>query len=255
MAFAAATVPSRSTWRHEALPRALAAGIAIGAHLALAWLLFGIATAPPPLPPPQESVRMRLTLLPPAAPPMPVAPKEAPQPRPEQAATRQTRRPPAVQPPPVQRPTARPLPASPPLPQPAADALAHHPGTDPSAATADAPQAAEAAAPSSPPLPPAAQAAGTSDPNWEGKVLARLHQFRRYPRQARNRRQEGVAYVRARLDRQGRVLSATIRHGSGYALLDQEALQTFLRAQPLPRAPDTLPDPVEVDVPVEFFLR
>ena len=46
-----------------------------------------------------------------------------------------------------------------------------------------------------------------------------------------------------------------LRVPSGHALLDEEALQTFSRAQPLPPPPASLPDPVELEVPVEFFLR
>ncbi|MFT4249386.1 MAG: TonB family protein, partial [Pseudomonas sp.] len=187
--------------------------------------------------------------LPPAAPPMPVAPQEALQPTPE-SATRPPRRQ-AEREPVVDRPVAQPLPA----PSPPAETAFEQTSPVLAESDADASQASQAAAPPSPSLPPGAQLAGASDPNWEGEVLARLEKFRRYPRQARTRRQQGVAYVRALVDRQGQVLSARLQRGSGHPLLDQEALDTFQRAQPLPPPPSTLPDPVELEVPVEFFLR
>ncbi|HBS54681.1 MAG TPA: hypothetical protein DEA38_03005 [Stenotrophomonas sp.] len=43
--------------------------------------------------------------------------------------------------------------------------------------------------------------------------------------------------------------------GSGRTLLDDEALATLARAAPLPPPPASLPgDPLEVVVPVSFFL-
>jgi len=47
------------------------------------------------------------------------------------------------------------------------------------------------------------------------------------------------------MNREGRVLSASIARGSGYVALDREALATLRRAEPLPRIPP--------DRPVEFF--
>ncbi|MFT4249201.1 MAG: YbaN family protein, partial [Pseudomonas sp.] len=58
-------------------PRAIAAGVSAAAHLLMLWLALGgwpPSTRPAPV---EKSVRVQLTLLPPAAPPMPVAPQEA----------------------------------------------------------------------------------------------------------------------------------------------------------------------------------
>jgi protein TonB len=159
----------------------------------------------------------------------------------------------AEQEPVVDLPIPQPLPAESPVTRVVADSARDAPAVTESAS--DASLLSQAAAPPSPSLPPALQQAGAIDPNWEGEVLARLEKFRRYPRPARVRRQQGVVYVSALLDRQGQVLSARIRRGSGYPVLDQEALETFERAQPLPPPPATLPAPVELEVPVEFFLR
>lgn len=214
-------------------------------------LLIGVLRAtqhsPPPLPEPQ--VRVRLSLLPPTAPPSVAADEPSPEQdlRPQVSRPRNTVARAAAHAPvtlPVREQALRLLTAG----EPAADTPAHAAkGQEHSV-----PLAASALAPS---LPPSPVLAGMRDPSWEGEVLAHLEKFRRYPNAAMARRQEGVAYVVARVDHRGDVVSARLRDGSGVASLDRAALATFERAEPLPRPPRGLPDPVEIDVPVEFFLR
>lgn len=102
--------------------------------------------------------------------------------------------------------------------------------------------------------PPLASTADKGEVTFEGMLLARLEQFRRYPADALRRRQEGVAYLRFRMNREGQVMDAAIFRRSGCASLDREALATLHRAQPLPRIPDNRPDTIEVRVPIEFLL-
>ena len=90
---------------------------------------------------------------------------------------------------------------------------------------------------------------------WQGLLLARLQQAKRYPLPAQARRQQGVALLHFTMDRDGNVLTAEIRKSSGYDLLDQESLDLVRRAQPLPRPPaDVTGDPIDLVVPVEFHL-
>lgn len=92
--------------------------------------------------------------------------------------------------------------------------------------------------------------------DWQARVLGHLRQYRRYPRAAESGGQQGVVLLAITLDRQGRVLSLALRRGSGYPLLDAEALATVRRATPLPPPDAAVPgDPVQVDVPVSFSLR
>lgn len=95
---------------------------------------------------------------------------------------------------------------------------------------------------------------GNARDSWEGRVLARLERFKRFPAVARGRREQGVATIRFRLSRQGRVLSSSIAHSAGNGVLDQEALATLARAEPLPPIPAGRPDEVELVVPIEFVL-
>jgi protein TonB len=46
----------------------------------------------------------------------------------------------------------------------------------------------------------------------------------------------------------------TLDRSSGSSLLDREALDTVRRAQPLPKVPADLPDPLTLTVAIEFAL-
>lgn len=91
---------------------------------------------------------------------------------------------------------------------------------------------------------------------WQNLLLGHLEKFRRYPRGARRLDQQGVAYVRFAVDRSGAVSQIRIGRGSGYAALDAATLETVRSAAPVPAPPAQIEgDPVEVMVPVAFFIR
>jgi len=57
------------------------------------------------------------------------------------------------------------------------------------------------------------------------------------------------------MDRDGRILSVRLERSSGFRALDEEALALPRRASPLPKPPeDVRGDPIELVVPVEFFM-
>ncbi|WP_255265987.1 energy transducer TonB family protein [Sphingopyxis terrae] len=117
------------------------------------------------------------------------------------------------------------------------------------------PAVPETTAPKSVAAPTADRLSNDVRPDWEGLILARLERYRRYPARARAARQQGTVYVRFKMNRSGMVLSSAIVKKSGSYDLDQAALQTLDRAQPLPAIPADRPDVVELTIPVEFFLR
>jgi protein TonB len=91
---------------------------------------------------------------------------------------------------------------------------------------------------------------------WERELLTRLDRFKRYPRRAQLRRQEGVAYLRFTVARNGDVLSYALHRSSGSEALDEETLTLIERAKPLPPMPaDMREDRVELIVPVRYTLR
>ncbi|RMH90733.1 energy transducer TonB [Lysobacter pythonis] len=182
----------------------------------------------------------------PPGPPQPAQdaarPKPRPKPKPEQP------KPP--------HPDVEPLPA--PVPDPA-------PAETPEADNAHESEASLASAPPSAALPSAEQAAGrqalsgigkTRVSNWQGALLAHLERHRRYPREAERAGLQGTVYVRISVDRQGNLLGWRITRGSGHDLLDEAALATVQRANPVPPPPpDITPMPVEVMIPVDFSIR
>jgi len=197
------------------------------------FLTFEVST-----PRPEPSAPLVVTLLPLASPPeTPPKPKEAP--KPVEKHQRQPT-PPRVEP---LEHVISPLPTITPPPSPAVKPA------DP------APPQPETAAPKTVPEPPAPQAASNAPDTWEGRVLARLEKFRRYPGAARSVRQQGVVYIRFRINRDGHVLTSSLVRSSGFPALDQAALETLRRADPLPKIPADRPNEIELSVPVEFYIR
>jgi protein TonB len=120
----------------------------------------------------------------------------------------------------------------------------------------EAKQAApETTAPPARPAPPASRAS-SGRPTWEGLVLGHLDRFKRFPRDAQFRREQGVPWIRFVVDRQGQVISSRLERTSRFRSLDLEAVALPKRAQPLPKPPEDMPgETIELVVPVEFFLN
>lgn len=92
--------------------------------------------------------------------------------------------------------------------------------------------------------------------NWQGDLLAHLRPLLRYPRVAQRDGQQGVALLAIGVARDGTLRSVRIVRGSGYPLLDGEALATIRRGAPLPPpTPDIPGDPVLVELPIQFSLH
>lgn len=93
-------------------------------------------------------------------------------------------------------------------------------------------------------------------PTFQSQLLAHLNRHKRYPNSARLRRQQGVAYLRFTMDRQGHVLASNLQRSSGAEILDEEVLAMIKRAEPLPAVPPEITDQrLEFIVPVRFDLR
>ncbi len=121
-------------------------------------------------------------------------------------------------------------------------------------ATPQAKQAADAAtAPAADPTPRPDSAAM---PTWKGQLLRHLERHKRYPLDAQRARQEGIAYVRFTMARDGRVLMASIERGTSIVSLDREGLDLLRRAEPLPPLPLDQPgETLALIVPIQFTLR
>jgi len=161
----------------------------------------------------------------------------------------------AVKPKPEPVTEERPVPKEPPPPEAPEDLP---PEDQPSSMASAPPDAAqedlEAAAPEQGVVVPAFNA--TAIPTWQNSLMLKLNEAKRYPTRARRYRQEGVAYLRFTMDREGNVLAKSIEQSAGHSLLDEETLELIDRAQPLPEPPTEMQGEIlEFVVPVEFFLN
>ena len=239
---------------------AVALGVALFAHLAALGLAMW-QRAPVEPPPPALAAQAVMVELAPA----PAAPAAPPSPLPPGPPQRE--RTPAAPRPPAARPAEPVQDDAPPQSPPPARSVQQDPAAEraPAAMAAVAAAAAADTAPPSVPSPRAERpvapqalsgaAATQAAASWQAQLLGHLERSKRYPRPAQRRRQEGVAQVRFSVDRTGKVSGAAIATTSGYPVLDAETLATVRRASPLPPPPDAIAgDPVEVVVPVEFFI-
>lgn len=90
---------------------------------------------------------------------------------------------------------------------------------------------------------------------WRGRVLAHLDRHKRYPPVAKKMKRQGRVRVDMTLDRQGRVLAVSVGKGAGFKALDEEAVETVRRAQPLPVPPPEIGgETIPMQVPIGFSL-
>jgi periplasmic protein TonB len=175
----------------------------------------------------------------PVSPPPPPPEPKPPPPPPEPAVTLPPPRPLPPKPRPVQRRVE---------PPPKAAIAPLRPAVTP-------PPAAAPVAPQAPP-PVVTQPSPNVVADFQRAMLLHLERAKRYPREAQLRREQGTVYLRFRMDRSGRVLSAVIDRSSGYPDLDAEVLDMINRAQPLPPIPPEIAQSqLELVAPVRFSLR
>ena len=113
----------------------------------------------------------------------------------------------------------------------------------------------EAAAPADPVV-AAPTASDATQRQYLARLLAWLERHREYPATARQRDIEGRAVVRFRLDDTGRLGAHGIERSAGHGILDEAALVTLRRADPMPAPPDGYPSArLEFVLPMEFRLH
>jgi periplasmic protein TonB len=104
-------------------------------------------------------------------------------------------------------------------------------------------------------LPPAPTAA--TNPaviKFERALLHHIARFQTYPAAARRDHTEGTVLIRFSIRRDGTIATMQVKTSSGTSLLDQAALETLRRAQPLPHIPSELPDELSILLPIAFDL-
>lgn len=88
---------------------------------------------------------------------------------------------------------------------------------------------------------------------WQSGLSAQIARNKRYPQKARVRHEEGRVIVAFTIDRDGKLVDNRVLRSSGSDDLDQEALSSVVRAQPLPKPPADAKDiDLTFTVPFDF---
>nr|WP_298690333.1 energy transducer TonB [uncultured Dongia sp.] len=72
---------------------------------------------------------------------------------------------------------------------------------------------------------------------WMLQLDNHLKKYHKYPKAAVRKKQEGRPVITFIIDRQGNLLEAFVTNSSGFSLLDEAAIATLQRAEPLPPPP------------------
>jgi protein TonB len=88
--------------------------------------------------------------------------------------------------------------------------------------------------------------------SYEEDLYNHIAKYIRYPRAALHVCPSGTARLRFQSSRQGQLLSIVVEQSSGCAVIDNEAIETVRRAQPLPAIPAALSERMTVRMPLSF---
>jgi protein TonB len=126
------------------------------------------------------------------------------------------------------------------------------------ASKAAAPRQIEAPLSTKSAAPDAGTAASTqrSIVSWQNSVMLQINRHKRYPSAARVQDMQGVVQVHILIDRGGHLITSEVARSSGFALLDEEALEILKRAAPLPPLPVAMPgETLHLSIPIRFRIQ
>lgn len=91
--------------------------------------------------------------------------------------------------------------------------------------------------------------------SYFAELMGWLNRHKEYPPHLKKEKIQGTVVLQFSIDRDGQVLSASIKKSSGNPELDQAALDMLAKANPLPPIPDSMGrDRISLAVPVEYSL-
>ncbi len=91
---------------------------------------------------------------------------------------------------------------------------------------------------------------------YTNSIQLKIAQAKVYPPIARERKQQGKAFLSFKLDKEGQILELSIENSSGYKILDQAAMKAIKEAAPFPTIPASLNKKyASLKIPISFVLR
>ena len=91
---------------------------------------------------------------------------------------------------------------------------------------------------------------------YTNSIQLKIAQAKTYPSLARERKQQGKAFLSFKLDKDGRILEFSIENSSGHKILDQAAIKAIKEAAPFPIIPASLNKKyASLKISISFVLR
>lgn len=221
---------SEPMYRHEQRAFSYAVLASIALHGAL---LFGVSQRSRPPLAQAEFPPLVARLVEPPAPAPVAAPPQPPRSEPEKPKPR-----PRAAPAPKPVAEVPPAPVAQPMPEPPAETAAPEERSEPLVPAPAAPVPEVARADPAPAAPAMPQASRMADPapavqslaQYRLQLIGAARKYKRYPRLAMENNWEGDVVVRMAFGGNGLLAGLTIQSSSGYAVLDQQALEMFRQA-------------------------
>jgi periplasmic protein TonB len=91
---------------------------------------------------------------------------------------------------------------------------------------------------------------------YTNSIQLKIAQAKTYPPLARERKQQGKAFLSFKLDKDGKILELSVENSSGHKILDQAAIKAIKEAAPFPTIPASLNKKyASLKIPISFILR
>lgn len=90
--------------------------------------------------------------------------------------------------------------------------------------------------------------------SYEQYLAAYINNYKRYPRIARRLHHQGIVVPKLVIKRSGELEQVVIVQSSGFATLDQGALELIRSLAPFKPLPDFMPDLYQVNIPIKYSL-
>ena len=87
---------------------------------------------------------------------------------------------------------------------------------------------------------------------FQQALLRHIGRYQRYPAAARQSHLQGTVHTYFSMRRDGTLVDVWVKTSSGQMVLDNEAIETVRRAQPLPQIPPELPNRLNIQVILAF---
>jgi periplasmic protein TonB len=101
---------------------------------------------------------------------------------------------------------------------------------------------------------PSHKAGGRAVSMFQRVLFTHIARYEAYPDDARRNRLQGQVELYFSMRRDGTVTDIEVASSSGHVELDDAAIDTIKRAEPLPRIPASLPDSLNIVIPMAFDL-